>query len=158
VFGAHGGNFPKTILRLAQERSVLTIVDDQHGCPTPAEAIAAALLYLAGTIREKGEAFSWGTYHFAGGPPTTWFDLARVVVGLGEGIGLIASPPEVKPIPTSDYPTPAPRPANSVLDCSKWRATFDHPLPDWRNGLTTMLREIATGGTPLHLPRKPTHD
>ncbi len=143
VFGVHGHNFPKTILRLAAERPVLTIVDDQHGCPTPAEAIAAALHQLIVEIRHRSAAFPWGTYHFAGQPPTTWHGFAREIVARAVPLGLIPSAPEIQPIPTEAYPTPAPRPANSVLDCSKWWATFDHPLPDWRAGLGAMLRALA---------------
>ncbi|MBA2319867.1 MAG: dTDP-4-dehydrorhamnose reductase, partial [Deltaproteobacteria bacterium] len=123
VVGRHGSNFVKTIARLAGERDVLRVVADQRGRPTPARRLAEALLGLADHPAE-------GTFHFAGDPPVSWWDVARYVAPPGV---------DVVPITTAEYPTPAKRPANSVLDCSRWLAEVGIPLPDWREGVREIL-------------------
>ncbi|MEK6202069.1 MAG: dTDP-4-dehydrorhamnose reductase, partial [Desulfobulbaceae bacterium] len=116
VFGPHGNNFVKTMLRLAAERDELRVVADQRGCPTYATHIACALLSLADKIRQ-GTDISWGTYHLCGMPETTWHGFAETIIREAVKIGLLAHTIPVHPITTSDYPTPARRPQNSVLDC-----------------------------------------
>jgi dTDP-4-dehydrorhamnose reductase len=138
VFGPHGNNFVRTMLRLAAERDELRVVADQRGCPTSATHIASALLTLAGRISE-GADIPWGTYHFCGMPETTWHGFAETIVSEAVRIGLLDQAIPVLPIATSDYPTPARRPQNSVLDCRKIAAAFDMKPPSWREGLTTML-------------------
>ena len=142
VFGPHGNNFVKTMLRLAAERDELRVVADQHGCPTSATHIAEALLVLADRIRE-GAAVAWGTYHFCGMPETSWHGFAEAIINEALAMGILNHAIPVHPIATSDYPTPARRPQNSVLDCSKIVKTFDLKLPSWHEGLTTMLGAVT---------------
>ncbi|MCX5869454.1 MAG: dTDP-4-dehydrorhamnose reductase [Deltaproteobacteria bacterium] len=142
VFGPHGNNFVKTMLRLAAERDELRVVADQHGCPTYATHIAETLLTLADRIRE-GIDVAWGTYHFCGMPETTWHGFAETIIREGLAMGLLDHVIPVHPITTSDYPTPAQRPQNSVLDCRRIIKTFDMKLPSWQEGLTTMLGAVT---------------
>jgi len=139
VFGAHGTNFVKTMLRLAAQRPALRVVADQQGCPTPAADIAAALTVVAGQI-ERGGA-RWGTYHFAGDIPISWHGFAEAIFDLA------ATRPEVEPITTDQYPTPAQRPMNSVLDCRKIHDVFGISAPSWRKGLASVIREISDQAT-----------
>lgn len=134
VFSAHGQNFMKTMLRLGSERDQLRVVADQIGGPTPAAAIAQASLAIATQL--AGDPAKSGTYHFAGAPDTSWADFARAIFAQ-EGVGC-----EVQDIGTSDYPTPARRPANSRLDCSATESVFGIKRPDWRTGLATVLQEL----------------
>lgn len=135
VFSAHGNNFVKTMLRLSETRDRLTVVADQVGGPTPASDIARACLRIAqqlGTRPDLG-----GTYHFSGGPDTTWADFARAIFAMsGRAV-------QVVDIATADYPTPARRPANSRLNCSATQTDFDLPRPDWRAALKTTLTELG---------------
>jgi dTDP-4-dehydrorhamnose reductase len=139
VFGAHGANFVRTMLRLAAERSVLRVVADQHGCPTAAADIAAALMMITGHI-ERGEA-KWGTYHFAGVSAVSWHRFAEAIFDLAAP--QFAARPKVEPIATDQYPTPAQRPMNSVLDCRKIRDVFGISAPSWRKGLGGVIRELT---------------
>lgn len=143
VFGAHGHNFVKTILRLGRQRDELRVVADQHGCPTAAVHIAETLLDLSARILE-GEMIPWGTYHYCGQPATTWYGFAKEIVKQAQETELIDHPVTVQPISTSDYPTPAARPANSVLDCSKITETFGILPSLWHEGLREMIRGLRT--------------
>ncbi|MGB4828374.1 MAG: dTDP-4-dehydrorhamnose reductase, partial [Paracoccaceae bacterium] len=134
VVSAHGANFVKTMLRLGAERAALTVVADQIGGPTPAAAIAEAL--ITATRAMVGGA-TGGTHHFAGAPDTSWADFAREIMARA---GLACA---ITDIPTSAYPTPARRPANSRLDCSGFEAAFGIPRPDWRAGLDDILQELT---------------
>jgi dTDP-4-dehydrorhamnose reductase len=138
VFGAHGANFVKTMLRLAAERSMLRIVADQRGCPTAAADIAAALMVISGHI-EKGEV-KWGTYHFAGDCAVSWHRFAETIFDLAAP--QLVTRPKVEPITTDQYPTPAQRPMNSVLDCRKIHDVFGISPPSWRKGLAGVIREM----------------
>ncbi len=131
VFSAHGANFVKTMLRLGAERPRLTVVADQIGGPTPAAAIAAALATIA-RDPQRG-----GTFHFAGAPDTSWAGFAREIMSQA---GL---PAEVADIPTSAYPTPARRPANSRLDCTSLAQVWGIARPDWRAGLRAVLQDLG---------------
>jgi dTDP-4-dehydrorhamnose reductase len=111
VFSATGSNFVKTMLRLGKERDELGIVNDQHGCPTSAESIAAALLQISERYL-RGDEIEWGTYHFCGQPETTWYGFAKRIFERAKGFDHL----KLNGIPTSEYPTPAARPMNSVLD------------------------------------------
>jgi len=126
VFGLEGANFVKTMLRLGAEREVLRVVNDQRGCPTFADDLAEALLTIATDPKP-------GTFHLAGQGETTWYNFAKAIFA-AKGHG-----PRVEPITTAEYPTPARRPANSVLDCSKVKRTFAVELPPWNDGLSRML-------------------
>ena len=138
VFGAYGANFVKTMLRLAAERPVLRVVADQRGCPTAATDIAAALMVIAGHI-ERGEA-KWGTYHFVGAGAASWHSFAQAI--FDQAAPQLAACPQVEPITTEQYPTPARRPMNSVLDCRKIEEVFGISSPPWRTALATVIREL----------------
>jgi dTDP-4-dehydrorhamnose reductase len=139
VFSAHGTNFVKTMLRVGAERDTLRVVDDQTGGPTAARAIAEALLAIAEAFA-AGRGRS-GVFHFAGAPDISWAGFARAIFALqAERTG--ARVPQVVPIPTADYPTPARRPLNSALDCTRIRAAYGIARPDWRAGLAAVLEEL----------------
>ena len=133
VFSAHGGNFVKTMLRLAETKAEVSIVSDQFGSPTPAAAIAGACLSLAKSLAD-GEA--GGTYHFVGAPDTSWAGFAREIFAQA------GKPTTVTDIPTSAFPTAAARPANSRLDCSSLYRDFGIARPDWKAGLADVLKEL----------------
>ncbi len=135
VFSSHGNNFVRTMLRLGAERDELSVVADQIGGPTAARDIAEALLKMADQFLEgRGKS---GVYHFAGEPSVSWADFAREIFKQA-GIGVV-----VKDIPSSAYPTPAARPANSRLDGSVLRREFAISQPDWRLSLAKVLQELA---------------
>ena len=134
VFSAHGSNFVKTMQRLGAERPRLTIVADQIGGPTAAADIAAAVLEMARQM--QADPAKGGVYHFAGAPDVSWADFAREIFAQS---GLA---PEVEDIPTSAYPTPAARPANSRLDCAAITRDFGIARPDWRTGLAAVIKEL----------------
>ncbi|WP_136644803.1 dTDP-4-dehydrorhamnose reductase [Tabrizicola sp. YIM 78059] len=133
VVSAHGANFVKTMLRLGAERESLNVVADQIGGPTPAAAIAGALMTAA---RAMAEGAPGGTHHLSGSPDTCWADFARAIMAEA---GL---PCRINDIPTREYPTPARRPLNSRLDCSSFTAAFGIPRPDWRAGLAAIVQEL----------------
>lgn len=141
VFAANGHNFVKTMLRLGAERDQLGIVSDQLGGPTWAGDIAEALLHIVDQSA-SGEDFEWGVYNFIGQPAVSWFDFATIIFDQAVEMGLLEHAPKLNAISTSDYPTPAKRPMNSVLDCSKIRDNFGIEQPDWRLGLEKVLREL----------------
>ncbi len=138
VFGVHGHNFVKTILRLAREREELRIVADQHGSPTFAGDIAYTLLELAGRIPEIDAKAAWGTYHYCGEPMTTWHGFTCAIVERAKEREPLRAQ-TVIPISTADYPTPAARPAHSALDCGKLAAQFGIRPRPWRDGLHALL-------------------
>ncbi len=133
VFSAHGSNFVKTMLRLSETRDTLNVVEDQIGGPTPAADIATALLTM-GRAMVAGHA--GGLYHFSGAPDASWADFAREIFAqAGRATGVTG-------IPTSGFPTPAVRPQNSRLDCRTLEAEFGIGRPDWRVGLSRVLKEL----------------
>lgn len=138
VFGIHGRNFVKTMLKLGRERDELRIVDDQVGGPTEASDIADAIIAMAARCRQTGFE-TWGIYHFAGAPSTTWCRFAQAIFDRAR-----PPAPRLVPILTSSYPTPAPRPLNSVLDCTKIVRIFGLKQPDWRLGLSHVLAAVET--------------
>lgn len=138
VFSAHGHNFVKTILRLAEARDRLTIVADQIGGPTPAADIAETLLTMAKT-RGRAEG---GLFHYSGAPDVSWAGFAREIVSQA---GLAT---QITDIPTTDYPTPAPRPLNSRLECSRLNEIYGLGQPDWKAGLAQVLAELKVTDRP----------
>lgn len=136
VFSAHGTNFVKTMLHLAQTRDALSIVDDQRGGPTSARAIAQALVAIA-TAFHRGHGTS-GIFHFAGTPTVSWAEFASRIFTLAN----IPQEPTITPIPSSRYPTPAARPMNSSLNCHKINAVYGILQPDWVVELTHVLAEL----------------
>ena len=140
VYAAHSRNFLLTMLRLANEREELRVVADQFGAPTPAPWIADA----TAAVLRHGVAES-GTWHLTAGGETSWHGFAEAIVDEAHALGLLVRRPRVTAIPTSDYPTPAKRPAYSVLDTAKLRRDFGIVPPEWRDGLRATLRELAGG-------------
>ena len=143
LYGCHGRNFVKTMLRFAHEREVLRVVDDQYGCPTWSRDLAEALVTICQRIVQSRGRVPWGTYHFCGAGQTTWYDFARAIIEEARAFESLRVQ-EVVPIPTTAYPTPAKRPAYSVLDCSKIQAAFDIRPRPWWESLCNCLQEIYT--------------
>ena len=138
VFGVYGKNFVYTMINLARQREELRVVNDQHGCPTPTSAIATTLLDISRQIT-KGGFNGWGTYHYCGRPPTNWHQFAGAIINAGkEKFALKVK--QINPISTREYPTPAKRPENSVLNCDKIRNVFGVEQPDWNEALRAMLQ------------------
>jgi dTDP-4-dehydrorhamnose reductase len=142
VYAARGGNFAKTMLRLAGEREKLTVIDDQFGAPTGAELLADITAHAARALAADPELA--GLYHVAAAGETTWNGYARFVIeeAARRGVALKAKPEAVEPVPTSAFPTPARRPLNSRLDTSRFQAAFGMRLPPWQQGVSRMLTEI----------------
>jgi len=142
VYGARGGNFAKTMLRLAQERERLTVIDDQWGAPTGADLLADVTAHAIRHLHRHPQ--DGGLYHCAAAGEINWHMYANHVLALSRkaqsAIKIKAT--EVAPIPTSAYPTPAARPHNSRLDTRKLQATFSLTLPPWQAGVARMLAEI----------------
>lgn len=145
VYGRRGGNFLLTMLRLMREREVLRVVDDQHGAPTWSRLIAeATALMIARSTRNGRVELSEksGTYHLTCGGQTTWYGFAEKIRELGLARGLLPeSCARLEPIPTSGYPTPAQRPAYSVLSNAKLLQEFGLALPDWEEALRLCLAD-----------------
>ncbi len=150
VYAARGGNFAKTMLRLAKERETLQVIDDQFGAPTGADLIADVTAHairqvMAGKV--GGDTALAGIYHLVASGVTTWHAYAKQVVALAKSaqpaINIVAN--EIKAVPTSAFPTPAKRPHNSRLDTTKLQTTFGLQLPHWQAGVTRMLNEIDYG-------------
>jgi len=136
VFSAHGNNFVKTMLRLGAEREELGIVADQHGCPTFAGELARGIY----AVLEYDDV--WGTYHFCQPEPTTWHGFAEVIFAEAMRQGMHLHTGQVNPITTKEYPTPAKRPANSVMDCTKFRNVFGISITDWHKSLAEVIKEL----------------
>ncbi len=140
VHSPFGGNFVKTMMRLAETRDVIRVVNDQVGNPTYAPHLADAVLAVARAILEAGEGLS-GVYHAVGSGETSWFGLAGAVFAEARSEGLPV--PKLEPIMTADYPTAARRPANSRLDTTKLRETFGVTLPPWQEGVAAGVARLA---------------
>lgn len=144
VVSPHRANFVKTMLRLAAERSALRVVDDQRGTPTVAADLAAALLAVAARLASDPSAPT-GTFHFANAGETTWCGLARETLALSAARGGPSVP--VEAIATSDYPTPARRPANSRLSTARITADYGLVPRDWRTALADVVHALVPGRT-----------
>jgi dTDP-4-dehydrorhamnose reductase len=142
VYAARGGNFAKTMLRLAQERERLTVIDDQWGAPTGADLLADVTAHAIRQLQARPQ--DAGLYHLVAGGETNWHSYAKYVLAQAQqaqpAIQLKAS--EVAPVPTSAFPTPAVRPHNSRLNTHKLQATFGLTLPHWQQGVARMLQEV----------------
>ena len=139
VYSPFGHNFVKTMLRLAGERDSLTVVADQQGSPTAAGDLADAILRIVQYIGVRGD-IPWGTYHYCGSGRTTWHGFAEAIMHLAAPA--LGRSVEVIPITTAEYPTPARRPANSVLDCSRISELFDIQPRPWRESLKEVVSEL----------------
>jgi len=140
VYSVHGHNFVKTMLGLFREKPSVAVVDDQYGSPTNASDIADAILRIVDHIQKNKET-EWGVYHYTGQGKTNWYGFAEKVYELAAPLDTF-SLKELKPIPSSSYPTPAKRPANSVLDCTKIQEMFGIVPAPWEESLRGMLDEI----------------
>jgi dTDP-4-dehydrorhamnose reductase len=137
VYGIHGHNFVKTILRVASEGKPLRVVDDQFGSPTWARDIAGAIRAL---VQHRAR----GTYHYTNAGSTSWHGFASAILAEATEAGFALKTDSVEAIPTSGYPTPARRPAYSVLDTGKIESLLTAPIPHWRDSLNRMLKELQT--------------
>lgn len=146
VYAARGGNFAKTMLRLAQERDSLSVINDQFGAPTGADLIADITAHAIRTARTRPEV--GGLYHLVAGGQTSWHAYASFVIDFARqaGVEIKVTPSAIHPVPTSAFPTPARRPGNSRLDTGKLQDTFSLYLPHWQSGVTRMLTEILASG------------
>lgn len=141
IFSAQGKNFLTTMLRLGGERDTIRVVADQHGAPTAADDIANAVLAIASALLD-GKQNGFGLFHFCGAPPTTWHAFACAIFEEAERHGMPV-PTDVVPIATKDYPTPARRPVNSVLDCRKIAETYRIVQPAWHEGLRQYFETMS---------------
>jgi dTDP-4-dehydrorhamnose reductase len=140
LYGVHGQNFVKTMLKQAREREILRVVADQWGCPTYAADLAGAVLKIAGRHLE-GKAIPWGTYHYCGGSVTSWHGFAVAIIELARKHERLMAK-EIKPLTTPEYPTPAKRPANAVLDCSKIESCLGIRQRPWKESLAEMIDRL----------------
>jgi len=143
VYAARGGNFAKTMLRLAAERESLTVINDQFGAPTSAELLADVTAHAIRSLRTQPDLA--GLYHCIAAGETSWHGYAQFVLEQAAALGLPlkATAAQVAPTPTSSYPTPARRPLNSRLDTTKLHNAFGLRLPHWQEGVKRMLIEIS---------------
>ena len=144
VYAARGGNFARTMLRLAAEREQLKVIDDQIGAPTGADLLADVSAHALRTLQQQPQLA--GTYHCVAAGHTSWHGYARFVIEWARSHGhpVKVAPDAIRPTPTSSYPTPARRPLNSRLDTARLRAAFGLNLPPWQAGVERMLREVLT--------------
>ncbi|MDO9235725.1 MAG: dTDP-4-dehydrorhamnose reductase [Aquabacterium sp.] len=142
VYAARGGNFARTMLRLAAERDQLKVISDQIGAPTGADLLADVTAHAIRAVAAQADLS--GLYHVAASGETSWFDYAKFVIewARANGQSIKVAPDAILPIPTSDYPTPAQRPLNSRLDTSHIQRALGLSLPHWQQGVERMLTEI----------------
>ncbi len=143
VYAARGGNFARTMLKLAAERDALTVIDDQIGAPTGADLLADVTAHALRRLR--ADAALNGTYHCVADGQTSWHGYARHVIewARSHGLPVKVAPDAVRAVPATAFPLPAPRPLNSRLDTRKLQAAFDLRLPHWQGGVERMLTEIT---------------
>lgn len=142
VFSEYGGNFVKTMLRLATTNDTLRVVADQHGRPTYAGDLASLIAALL-SRHEPAADLPYGTYHAVGGPAVTWHEFAQVIFNVAVEQGLLPRRPVVRPIPTREFPTPALRPTNAVLAPSAELNALGICM-NWRNGLEQTMTQIKS--------------
>lgn len=142
LYGFHGHNFVKTMLRIGKERDVIRVVADQYGSPTSAADLAEAVLTIAGYIRDN-DMVRWGTYHYCGQGITTWHGFAQAIFEFAGQYEKMRTP-DVEAIPTEEYPTPAKRPAFSALDCTLIQKNFGISPKPWRESLKNTIERILS--------------
>ncbi len=144
VYAARGGNFAKTMLRLAQERDKLTVINDQHGAPTGADLIADVTAHAIRRVLNTQNISLGGVYHLVASGETTWHDYAQYAISKSKALrpDLLWKVTDIAPVPTSTFPTPATRPLNSRLCTTKLQQDFGLVLPPWQQGVDRMLTEI----------------
>jgi len=138
LYGVHGHNFVKTMLKLGKEREEIRVVADQYGCPTFAAELAEAILDIV-SLYDKGHEIIWGTYHFCGSGSTTWHGFALKIFEIAKSYDQFKVK-NIIPIKTTEYPSPTKRPKNSVMDCSLLKGCFNINPPLWEDSLNIMLR------------------
>ena len=145
VYSARGGNFAKTMLRLANERDSLTVINDQFGAPTGADLLADVTAHVLRRVQGGGSSSLAGIYHAAAAGETSWHGYAGFVINTAcaAGMALKASSAAVMPVPTTAFPTPAVRPHNSRLNTARLQNTFGLQLPVWQSGVKRLLAEIT---------------
>jgi dTDP-4-dehydrorhamnose reductase len=143
VYAARGGNFAKTMLRLAAEREHLNVINDQIGAPTGADLLADASAHALRQLAHQPDLA--GTYHVVASGETSWHGYAQFVIELARAHGraIKVQPDALLPIPTTAYPTPAQRPLNSRLSTQRFQEAFELTLPHWQSGVIRLLAEIA---------------
>ncbi len=141
IFSEHGANFVKTMLRLANERDSLNVVDDQSGIPSYAGDLASVICELVSDI-DDAHSLPFGIHHISGGPTTTWYEFAQEIFRSAYAQGIIARKPLVTPITTAEYPTAAKRPRYSVLASSEVLEEHVVTIADWTKRLDEMLGKI----------------
>ena len=144
VYAARGGNFAKTMLKLAKEHDKLTVIDDQIGAPTGADLLADLSAHCLRAALQRPEVA--GTYHAVAAGETSWHGYARHVIEFARAAGqpIKVAPGAIEPVPTSAFPTPARRPGNSRMSTQKLRQTFGLALPTWQAGVERMLTEVVS--------------
>ncbi len=147
VYGEHGNNFVKTILRIAAEKTEMNIIDDQVGAPTSAEFIANTTAQILNQLKENSIALNSGAYHLCCSGETSWHGFASEIVRLAEQSNTPIAVKEIHPIPTSAYPTPAERPKNSRLDCTRLNKVFGLQPISWQTALANTLPLILASST-----------
>jgi dTDP-4-dehydrorhamnose reductase len=138
IFGAHGANFVKTMLRLIESGAPIRVVDDQWGCPTVAADLARVVWDIAAAVVD-GNFAEWGTFHYCGEGATTWYGFAQEILHMTEGFGRGASA-RLLPIPSAQWPSAARKPRNTVLDCRRIAECFRVQQQPWAEGLPELLR------------------
>lgn len=140
VFSEYGNNFVKTMVRLAKERDELNVVADQYGCPTYAGDLAQAILEIC-EQHEQNKPLAWGLYHYCGDTPTSWHGFARAIFAKAESLGVIAKRPQVTAISSDQYPTPAKRPAYSVMSTASL-SVIDLQASSWSTKIAFVLSKV----------------
>jgi len=145
VYAARGGNFAKTMLKLAAERDVLKVIADQHGAPTGADLLADVTAHAIRSVSQPGGDARLGLYHLVASGETTWHAYASHVIewARAQGLPVKVAADAIEAVPTTAYPTPAKRPHNSRLDTRRIQAAFALSLPHWQAGVDRMLTEIS---------------
>jgi dTDP-4-dehydrorhamnose reductase len=141
LYGVHGQNFVKTMLRLGKEKEVINVVADQFGSPTSAADLAEAVLQIISKIKDSSD-LNWGTYHYCGHGIITWHKFAKEILNLAKHYIPIKTK-NVKPISTAEYPTKAIRPPFSALDCGLIKKNFEISLKPWQDSLKTVIRQLC---------------
>jgi dTDP-4-dehydrorhamnose reductase len=140
LYSIYGHNFVKTMLKLGHEKETIRVVDDQYGCPTDAADLAETILLIIRRIHENRQV-SWGTYHYCGKGRTSWYGFAKKIFEISKNYDSF-NLKTIHAVSTREYPTPATRPANSVLDCSKIENVFGLALLPWEESLSRMLKRL----------------
>jgi len=148
VYAARRHNFAKTILRLAKDRHELKVVCDQIGAPTSAELIADVTALVLASLAQRPNEELGGTYHLVAKDSTSWYQFARFLISEAQqmGISMRLTAEQIHPIPASEYPLPAARPANSRLSTGKLESTFNLCLPNWQYHVRRMIQELRDLG------------